>query len=102
MSLRARLLVAVGVIAFVALAIAEIATYSSLQSFLYQRVDQQLESFHGGYERAINQGFTIPCVGGPNEPLPTNGSGGGGSGPDGGPSNAQQTLAVQVLSLIHI
>ena len=95
MSLRIRLLVAVGVIAIAALAIAEVATYSALQSFLYQRVDQQLAGVHGGYEHAIDQGFTIPCVGGPNEQRPPGGSGGG-TGPDGGPSSAFQTLSVQV------
>ena len=44
MSLRARLLVAIGVIALVALLIADVVTYSALESFLYQRVDQQLAS----------------------------------------------------------
>jgi two-component system, OmpR family, sensor kinase len=90
MSLRARLLVAVGVIALIALVIADLATYSALQSFLYQRVDQQLETVHGGYEHAIDQGRTIPCVGGSGLPLP------GGGGPDSGPSNALQGIAVQV------
>ncbi len=94
MSLRARLLVAVGVIAIAALAIADIVTYSALQSFLYQRVDQQLSDLHGRYEQAIDQGFPINCTGGPGGPF---GPGGGTTGDtDGGPSNAQQTVAVQV------
>ncbi|HEY4928436.1 MAG TPA: HAMP domain-containing sensor histidine kinase [Acidimicrobiales bacterium] len=97
MSLRARLLVAIGVIALVALLIADLVTYSALQSFLYQRVDQQLSAFHGGYEHAIDQGYTIPCVGAPGQVSPPTRSGAGtGGGPDGGLSNAQQTLAVQV------
>jgi two-component system OmpR family sensor kinase len=96
-SLRARLLVAIGVIALVALLIADVVTYSALESFLYQRVDQQLASAHGPYEHAIDQGYTIPCVGNPDQPLPSTGTGGtAGPGPDGGPSNAQLTLAVQV------
>jgi len=96
-SLRARLLVAIGVIALVALLIADVVTYSALESFLYQRVDQQLASGHGLYEHAIDQGYTIPCVGNPNQVVPPSGPGGGrGQGPDGGPSNAQLTLAVQV------
>jgi two-component system OmpR family sensor kinase len=42
MSLRVRLLLAVGAVALVALFAADVATYSSLKSFLYQRVDQSL------------------------------------------------------------
>jgi two-component system OmpR family sensor kinase len=96
-SLRARLLVTIGVIALVALVIADVVTYSALESFLYTRVDQQLASAHGPYEHAIDQGYTIPCVGGPNPELPSTGPAtGAGQGADGGPSNAQLTLAVQV------
>ena len=96
MSLRARLLVTIGVIAVVALVIADLVTYSALQSFLYQRVDQQLTSAHGGYEHRIDQGLAIPCLGGPNEPLPAAGPGGNGTVPEGGPSNVFQSQAVQV------
>ena len=56
MSLRSRLLIAIGVIALVALAIADVATYKSLQSFLYQQVDQQLD--HGGHVTATE---TLPA-----------------------------------------
>ncbi len=66
MSLRTRLVIAVGVIAVVALLIADVATYSSLQSFLYQRIDQQLEQAHHGVELAANSGQSIPCAG-PNQ-----------------------------------
>jgi len=41
-SLRIRLLLAVGAVALVALLVADVVTYSSLQSFLLNRVDQQL------------------------------------------------------------
>ncbi|MDQ6695827.1 MAG: HAMP domain-containing protein, partial [Actinomycetota bacterium] len=44
MSLRARLLLAIGVVAIIALAAADVATYSSLRSFLYDRVDQSLDT----------------------------------------------------------
>ena len=50
MSLRTRLLIAIGVIALVALAVADVVTYSALESFLYQRVDQQLDQSHGRYQ----------------------------------------------------
>ena len=98
MSLRARLLVAVAVVAVAALAIANVATYKALQSFLYQRVDQELTSVHVGYGSLINQGRTVPCFGGPNQVLPRGpGTGaGGGPDPDGGPSSAFQSQAVQV------
>ena len=44
MSLRGRLLLAVGAVALIALLTADVATYSSLKNFLYDRVDQSLES----------------------------------------------------------
>ena len=59
MSLRTRLLIAIGIIALVALAIANVATYSSLQSFLYQRVDQQLDQQHPFFERVADRGEPI-------------------------------------------
>jgi two-component system, OmpR family, sensor kinase len=48
MSLRTRLLLALGVVALVALLAADVATYSALRSFLYGRVDQQLQGAHRG------------------------------------------------------
>ena len=44
MSLRLRLLLAVGAIAIVALVVADIATYSALRSSLYNQVDQELSA----------------------------------------------------------
>src|SRR4029079_18218624 len=44
MSLRARLRWAVAAVALVALVVADVVTYCSLKSFLYDRVDQSLES----------------------------------------------------------
>jgi hypothetical protein len=41
-SLRLRLLLAVGAIAIVALVVADLATYSALRSSLYHQVDQEL------------------------------------------------------------
>src|SRR5205807_250482 len=46
MSLRWRLLLAVGAVALAALLAADVATYSSLKNFLYDRVDQTLDSVH--------------------------------------------------------
>jgi two-component system OmpR family sensor kinase len=53
MSLRGRLLLAVGAVALLALTAADFATYSALRSFLYQRVDQSLESAHVPLENAL-------------------------------------------------
>jgi two-component system, OmpR family, sensor kinase len=47
LSLKARLILGVIVLAGVGLAAADIATYASLRSFLYQRVDQSLQNDHG-------------------------------------------------------
>ena len=96
MSLRTRLLIAIGVIAVVALAIADIVTYSALQSFLYQRIDQQLTATHGGFEQRLDHGLPVRCNGSPGAPFP-NGTGPAGPGPgDNGFSNALQSLAIQV------
>ncbi|HEX3333793.1 MAG TPA: HAMP domain-containing sensor histidine kinase [Acidimicrobiales bacterium] len=46
MSLRLRLLAAVGLIAIVALVVADFATYSALRNSLYNQVDQQLAHQH--------------------------------------------------------
>src|SRR5258708_33228852 len=54
MSLRGRLLLALGAAALVALIVADIATYSSLRSFLNQRVDQSLDTAHVPLERLFS------------------------------------------------
>jgi two-component system OmpR family sensor kinase len=96
-SLRSRLLVAIGIIALVALAIADVATYKSLQSFLYQQVDQQLEGGHVQYESGLDQGQLLVCPGGFN---PSGGSGAGPENQPGGPplANAFEVQAVEVLT----
>ena len=88
MSLRTRLLIAIGVIALLALAIADVVTYSALESFLYQRIDQQLEASHIGIERTVNRGQLLSCY-----PFPGRagrgpfGAGNGGLGSPGPGSN---------------
>ncbi len=97
MSLRSRLLIAIGIIALVALAIADVATYKSLQSFLNQQVDQQLEGGHVQYESGLDQGQLLVCPGGFN-PSGTN-PGGPESQPGGPPlANAFEVQAVEVLT----
>jgi two-component system OmpR family sensor kinase len=52
-SLRSRLLLALGVVAVAALLAADVATYSALRSFLLTRVDQGLQSTHAPIEQAL-------------------------------------------------
>jgi two-component system OmpR family sensor kinase len=63
------LLLAVGAVALVALAIADVVTYQELRSFLYSRIDASLEQSHQPIEAALG-----------SEP----GGGGGGAIPGGG------------------
>ena len=103
MSLRTRLLIAIGVIALVALSIADVATYRYLESYLYQQADQQLDLTHGRFESAANSGQSIsasycyapgsisPPGGGPAIPA--------GEPEPGGPrSNVTGAVAVEVRS----
>ena len=53
MSLRLRLLLAVGVVAGLALLVADAATYTALRSQLYQRVDQSLDTSAAAIEQIL-------------------------------------------------
>jgi len=66
-SLRTRLVLAVTAVALVALLVAGVATYSSLRSFLYSRIDQSLTQtvpplnspgFSGGFGNPASPGGT--------------------------------------------
>ncbi len=95
MSLRTRLVIAIGVIAVVALVIADVATYSALQSFLYQRIDQLLDNEHVRIEFALNSGHTVPCANprSPSAATPPPPD----TGPDGGGGfNLFQAFAIEV------
>ena len=54
LSLRARLLLAVGAITLLALVVADFAVYTSLRSYLYGQQDHQLEASHRQIEAAAN------------------------------------------------
>lgn len=54
-SLRTRLVLGVIVLAALGLAVADIATYTSLRSFLFHRTDVSLDAAHPGVERAFFQ-----------------------------------------------
>src|SRR5579884_2905752 len=82
MSLRARLLLAILSLAAAGLVVADVVTYTLLNSFLTTRLDQQLVS-------AIDPTARFLANGGPSQD--TNGGrgrgpDGGGPGPNGGPS----------------
>jgi two-component system, OmpR family, sensor kinase len=69
LSLRARLLLGVVALAALGLLAADIATYSSLHSFLVSRTDEQLEAAHPAIEGAI---FGVG-PGGPGRGIPQEG-----------------------------
>jgi hypothetical protein len=114
MSLRSRLLIAIGVIALAALAIADVVTYKSLESFLYNRVDQQLDQSSVGFSARLNQGWVLSShyCDGPAQFGPASGTnpdpdmdGDGGQAPaatgddaDNPPGNAVQEYALEVRS----
>jgi two-component system, OmpR family, sensor kinase len=72
-SLRLRLLIAVGAVALTALAIADVVTYQELRSFLYNRIDQSLEQSHMPVELALG---SSPRGGGPAPGQTPTGAGG--------------------------
>jgi len=81
-SLRLRLLLAVGAIAIVALVVADFATYSALRTSLYNQVDQELAQHRPGPAISVATGNAV-C----NSPQSVSGLGGFSSiGNGGGPS----------------
>jgi two-component system OmpR family sensor kinase len=86
-SLRIRLLLAVGVVALTALVIADVVTYQELRSFLYSRLDLSLEQSHMPIEGALGsapRGSPVPFepsganTSGQDVPTPTPSSGASG------------------------
>jgi two-component system OmpR family sensor kinase len=88
-SLRARLLLAVGAVALVALVAADIVTYTQLSSFLYNRVDQDLQQSTPHYEQVAD---------GNNEPGPGPGPASDHEQEPGGPSPNGVTLFAEVVT----
>lgn len=102
MSLRARLLIATGIIALLALSLADVATYSALKSTLIQRVDQSLDQSSDHYVHFAALGL-IPVCATPTSFDPENGTpaqdpDGNKSGHGAPPSNAVQAQGVAILS----
>ena len=82
MSLRLRLLLALVPLFVVGLVVADVATYTSLESFLVSRVDGQLQATHPDVENVLENG----TFGGPP-------GGGGGGGDRGGPPVNMSSIA---------
>jgi two-component system, OmpR family, sensor kinase len=61
LSLRARLVLGVIVLAAVGLIAADIATYTSLRSFLFDRIDNTIDAAHQGVEAAVFGGGSGPA-----------------------------------------
>lgn len=68
MSLRSRLLLALGAVVLVALLVADVVTYSSLRSFLLNQIDQNLT------QASRNLQATLPRGGPPSSQSPGNGN----------------------------
>jgi two-component system, OmpR family, sensor kinase len=116
-SLRLRLLVAVGLIAIVALVVADFATYSALRNSLYGQVDQELAARH--FRLAVsatgpdcpspqttfgsagpvdnNSGNTGQVQGGPGGP----GGGGGNGGAPGGSGGFSNVFGIAYLAVAN-
>ncbi len=99
MSLRLRLLLAVGLISIIALVVADFATYSALRSSLYNQVDQQLahQPVPTLTADAVTGTVALACL----SPRTDNGSGPvGNSG--GGPSSASGQRFQNVFGFSYV
>jgi two-component system OmpR family sensor kinase len=76
LSLRMRLILAVGVVALLALALADVVVYASLKSYLYRQVDSTLQIA----QRSVEAAATQPSV---SDPPGTGVSSGGAQPPSG-------------------
>ncbi len=101
MSLRLRLLLAVGAIALVALVVADVATYSALRSFLYKQIDQSLaqQRLHLAVNPATG---TANCWKPGVEAFNAGNSGSGPDAPEGGggaPSNFPNAYGIGYIAV---
>jgi two-component system, OmpR family, sensor kinase len=110
-SLRLRLLLAVGAIAIIALVVADFATYSALRSSLYNQVDQELAQ--RPFRLAVTTAGTPRCpspqtsIGSANPvgnsgPGPGSGAGGGGAGGGGaGGTGFANIFGISYISVVN-
>ncbi len=98
MSLRLRLLLAVGAIAIVALVVADLATYSALRSSLYQQADQELAQQPHRLPGDQFTGFSCPPS--PESRFGQQAENGGGSG-GGGNSGYPNVSGISYIALVR-
>jgi two-component system, OmpR family, sensor kinase len=98
MSLRLRLLVAVGAIAMIALVLADFATYSALRSSLYKQVDQSLMQNH---VRVASNPVTgaVSCPSPQSGPFGSGGTQAAGQPAGGGGGGFPNTFAIQYIEV---
>jgi two-component system OmpR family sensor kinase len=102
-SLRLRLLVAVGLIAMVALVVADFATYSALRTSLYNQVDQQLAQRQPHFVVSQVTGNVVcpsPQSGRTGGSPVDNGGGPGGGGDGGGGENFPNIFGISYASVV--
>jgi two-component system OmpR family sensor kinase len=76
-SLRARLLLAVGAVAIAALAVADVAIYSALHGSLFNKVDQSLQQAAAFFVRPAQQDQSLTCPLQPGSSSPPGSDGAG-------------------------
>ena len=104
MSLRLRLLVAVGLIAIAALVVADFVTFSALRTSLYNQVDQQLAQHprHFFLDATGNPICGSPQSGGPQGGSPIDfGSGGPGNGFNSGGGGAPNVVGIYYSAVVN-
>ena len=101
MSLRLRLLLAVGAISIVALVVADFATYSALRSSLYNQVDQQLQRPVHLNVDPVTGSVVCPSPQSDNGGGPVgNGGGPGGGGGGGGGGDFANVFSISYISVV--
>jgi two-component system, OmpR family, sensor kinase len=100
MSLRLRLLVAVGLISIAALVVADFATYSALRSSLYNQVDQQLAQHRPGVPVDVSTG-NVNCLVPRNGGFFGNGNPGQGPGLGGGGEGGPNVSGIYYSAVVN-
>ena len=101
MSLRLRLLLAVGAIAIVALVVADVATYSALRSSLYSQIDQELSQHESRF--FVDSTGAVRCPSPRSEfgGTPTAAGPGAGPGPNDGDGGSANIFGISYISVVN-
>jgi two-component system OmpR family sensor kinase len=100
-SLRLRLLLAVGAIAIVALVVADVATYSALRSSLYSQIDQELSQHESRF--FVDSTGAVRCPSPRSEfgGTPTAAGPGAGPGPNDGDGGSANIFGISYISVVN-